>query len=162
MWGWPGLSQEVATISAQLGIQNVNDLQLNEMSKLTWKRTVNKAVQIHNEQYLKDKMGEKLKDIKTDSFGRKEYLSSKSIENSRVMIRIRSKMVHVKENFKNMYKNRTNGLTCDSCQNQQVESQIHVLVCPAYNKLREGLTLSKQDDLIKYYREVMVLRDKVA
>jgi hypothetical protein len=34
-------------------------------------------------------------------------------------------------------------------------------LCPAYDKLREGLTLTNQDDLIKYYREVMVYRDKM-
>ena len=68
-------------------------------------------------------------------------------------------MLHVKENFKNMYKKRTNGLKCDSCLTQ-VETQAHVLVCPAYDKLREGLQLNNQDDLVKYYREVLMLRDK--
>ena len=68
-------------------------------------------------------------------------------------------MLHVKENFKNMYKKRTNGLQCDSCL-AQVETQAHVLVCPAYDKLREGLQLNNQDDLVKYYREVLMLRDK--
>ena len=68
-------------------------------------------------------------------------------------------MLHVKENFKNMYKKRTNGLKCDSCLTQ-VETQAQVLVCPAYDKLREGLQLNNQDDLVKYYREVLMLRDK--
>ena len=54
---------------------------------------------------------------------------------------------------------RTNGLKCDSCLTQ-VETQAHVLTCPAYNKLREGLQLDKQDDLVKYYREVFMARDK--
>jgi hypothetical protein len=73
-WGWPGLSQEVATISAELGLQNVNDIQLKDMSQFTWKNNVNRAVWKHNEQVLKYKMEnnyEKLQDIKSDSFGRK-------------------------------------------------------------------------------------------
>ena len=35
-----------------------------------------------------------------------------------------------------MYKNRRNGIYCESCHNQDVESQSHVLVCLAYDKLR--------------------------
>ena len=70
------------------------------------------------------------------------------------------KMVNVKENFKNMYKNGRNGIYCDSCHSQEVESQSHVLFCLAYVKLRNGLDLTKQDDLIIYYREVLVFRDR--
>jgi hypothetical protein len=161
--GWPGLSQEVAIICEELGIQNVNLLRENEISLNTWKSIVRKAVWKHNEIMLKDKIVinyDKLQDLKNDNFGRKDYLSSKSIDNCRMMMRMRSKMVNVKENFKNMYKNRRNGLSCDSCQSQEVESQSHVLLCPAYDKLRDGLDLAKQDDLIRYYREVLAYRDK--
>jgi hypothetical protein len=35
-----------------------------------------------------------------------------------------------------------------------------VILCPAFDKLREG-TLSNQDDLINYFREVMMARDKL-
>ena len=160
-WGWPGLSQEVTAISKQLGIRDVNDMAANEMSSVMWKNIVNKAVWMDYELYLRNKMGGKLEDIKSDSFGRKDYLSNKSIENSRMMIRIRSKMVHVKDNFKNMHKNKTYGLACESCNKVQTETQAHVVMCPAYDKLREGLTLSNQDDLIKYFREVMMARDKL-
>ena len=38
----------------------------------------------------------------------------------------------------------------DSCQNDKLETQIHVLICEGYDKLREGLNLAKQDDIIKY------------
>ena len=157
--GWPGLSQEVVDISTQIGLEDINNLEASKVSSSVWKCKVKAAVTNHNEQCLKDNMGEKLKDIVNESFGRKEYLSSKSVEHSRTMIRIRSKMLHVKDNFKNMYKKRTNGLKCDSCLTQ-VETQAHVLTCPAYNKLREGLQLDKQDDLVKYYREVLMARDK--
>ena len=77
--GWPGLSQEVADISTELGLENINNLEASQFSLSVWKTKVKAAVTNHNEQCLKDKMGEKLKDIVNDSFGRKEYLSSKSI-----------------------------------------------------------------------------------
>ena len=155
--------KEVATISEQLEIQNVNLLKENKISITTWKNIVRKAVWKHNELWLKDKIAnnyEKLQDLRNDNFGRKDYLASKSIDNCRMMMRIRSKMVNVKENFKNMYKNRRNGINCESCNNQEVESQSHVLVCLAYDKLRNGLDLTKQNDLIIYYREVLAYRDR--
>ena len=105
---------------------------------------------------------QKLQDLRNDNFGRKEYLASKSIDNCRMRMRVRSNMVKVKENFKNMYKNRRNGLYCDSCQGKEVESQSHVLLCPAYDKFRDGLDLTKQDDLIRYYREVLAYKEVLA
>ena len=56
--------------------------------------------------------------------------------------------------------NRRNGLSCDSCQGKEVESQSYVLLCSAYDKLRDGLDLTKQDDLIRYYREMLAYRDR--
>ena len=64
----------------------------------------------------------------------------------------------MKEKYKNKYRNATNGLKCDFCLTQ-VESQSHVLVCPAYDRLMEGITLTSMDDLVKYYREVLIMRD---
>ena len=77
-----------------------------------------------------------------NSFRRKAYLFNTSIENSRMMI-------------------KTDGLACESCNKVQTETQAHVLLCPAYDKLREGLKLSNQDYLIKYFGEVMMARDKL-
>ena len=101
--GWPGLSQEVAMLCETLGIQNVNKLRDNEMSAVMWKKTVNDAVWLNNEKCIKEDIAniyKKLQNIKDDNFGRKEYLSSKSIGNCRMTMRVRSHMVKVKQNFK--------------------------------------------------------------
>ena len=148
-----------------LGIQNVNKLRDNEISAVMWKKTVNDAVWINNEKCIKEDIAnnyKKLQNIKNDNFGRKDYLSSKSIENCRMNMRVRSHMVKVKQNFKNLHKNKPNGLFCEYCKKTEVESQIHVLSCTAYKKLREGLDLSKHEDMINYYREVMAYRDKLS
>ena len=42
--------------------------------------------------------------VKNKSFGRKEYLSSKSIEISQTVIIIQFIMIHAKDIYKNMYK----------------------------------------------------------
>ena len=69
---WPGLSREVALLSQELVIENVNTIQMSEMNIWKWKNMVNKAVWKHNEQCLKEKMGEKLQGIKNESFRRKD------------------------------------------------------------------------------------------
>ena len=75
-----------------------------------WKECVKKAIWKHNEAELKSKMEnyKKLNEIKNESFERKEYLKSKSIVDSRMTIRLRSKMFHAKDNFKNKYNKRKN------------------------------------------------------
>ena len=161
--GWPGLSREVAVYSEMLGVPNVNKLKIGEISPNMWKECVKKAIWKHNEAELKSKMEnyKKLNEIKNESFERKEYLKSKSIVDSRMTIRLRSKMFHAKDNFKNKYINRKNGLSCESCNTGLIESQSHVLICTAYDKLREGLNLNQNNDIVKYYREVLLLRAKL-
>ena len=42
-----------------------------------------------------------------------------------------------------------------------IESQPHILVCPAYKELREGKSLSSIEDLTEYYAQVLKIRDKL-
>ena len=76
-------------------------------------------------------------------------------------IRVRSNMVKVKENFKGMHKKKENGLTCEACSTGCEESQSHVLRCSAYEKFREGRNMSKLEDVVVYFREVLAHRDKM-
>ena len=110
---------------------------------------MNKAAWNHNETCLKQNMlenHEKLQNIKNDNFGRKENFSTKNIEDCRMAIKVRSKMVNVKEHFKGMNKNKKNGLTREACSTGCGESQSHVLSCSDYEKFREGLNMSQLKD----------------
>jgi hypothetical protein len=49
---------------------------------------------------------------------------------------------------------------CDSCESCIV-SQSNILYCPAYKDLREGRTLSSDDDIVSYFREVLAFRIKL-
>ena len=49
---------------------------------------------------------------------------------------------------------------CDSCRSE-VDTQSHVLHCPAYNSLREDKDMNNFDHLVKYYSEVMSIRSKM-
>ena len=56
-------------------------------------------------------------------------------------------MLPVKFNFKNDKKNQQELWRSDSFL-VEIESQSHILHCPAYQQLRENKSLENQDDLI--------------
>ena len=49
---------------------------------------------------------------------------------------------------------------CDSCE-KAVDTQAHILWCPAYMNLREGKDINSDDDLIEYIGKVMMIREKL-
>ena len=46
---------------------------------------------------------------------------------------------------------------CDYCKN--LDSQSHILWCPAFSPLREGKSLSNDQDLVEYFKNVMKIRE---
>ena len=69
-------------------------------------------------------------------------------------------MTEAKFNFKNDRTNRKDLWLCDSCE-KAIESQSHLLWCPAYKNLREGKSLDSDKDLVTYIQSVLLLRDNL-
>ena len=103
----------------------------------------------------------KLEDIKHEDFRKiQPYFMDKSIENTRLGFRIRTKMVEkIPGNYKNMYKNNKEGLRCSHCQ-EQVMTQRHCVTCPGMEELRDGLDLDTMRDMIIYFRRIMSGRSR--
>ena len=95
-----------------------------------------------------------------EDFGKKEYISKLYLENARQTFKFRSKMFDSKLNYKSNKKYAEELWKCDSCQ-ISIESQEHVLFCPAYTKLREGKDLSSDEDLSEYLKKVLKVREKL-
>ena len=70
---------------------------------------------------------------------------------------LRTMMIDLKGNDKNDKTYKAEKLRCDACKND-IETQSHVLVCPAYDELREGLVIENVDDQVKYFRKVLKKR----
>ena len=103
------------------------------------------------------KREKKLGDLVENETARvKDYMMLNNIADSRTMFRIRTKMLELKANMKNMY--GEGNMACDAYSTGTIELQGHVLDCPGYAELRDGLDLSKMKDLVIYFREVMVQR----
>ena len=102
----------------------------------------------------------KLEELKVGPYKRQAYFKDLKVEEIRTKFRLRTKMIDVKFNFKN--KNNYSGelWLCDSCETS-IESQSHVLWCPAYQNLREGKDLNSDNDLVQYFKKLMNIRQEM-
>ena len=67
-------------------------------------------------------------------------------------------MNKLKGNFK--HDKRITDLCCVAC-GQEEEVNSHVVSCPRYADLKQGRDLSKNMDLVYFFRDVMARRDKL-
>ena len=49
---------------------------------------------------------------------------------------------------------------CDACDMGVPESQAHVMSCTGYKELRVGKDMSKDGDLVTFFMEVLLIREK--
>ena len=147
--GWPGLSQEVKQICKAIGIDNINEKEVEI-------KEIKEAIFYHNYKEMKEKMMDlkKLENVRNGNFTKEqEYMSDKSIETARLTYRVRTKLVpKIRGNFPNLYKR---DLQCRDCSTGQDMTQEHVEVCPAWDSLREGLDLYRLTDVVKYFTEIL-------
>ena len=105
-----------------------------------------------------DKAGGKLEPIQDDDFRTvQEYFSDKSVESVRMGFKVRSQMVpEIPGNFKNKYKHE--GLNRKYCYKEEIMTQSHCLVWPAWAELRRGPDIR---DLVKFFRKLLDERAKI-
>ena len=156
--GWPGLGSEVADICQKIGIPNINDTFVS-------KKEVKEALFNHHYSDMKKELekSKKLKDIQNEDFTEiQPYFNEKSVESTRMAFKVRCMMVpEIPNNFKDKYKKKENGLICSYCDEGQVMSQSHCLVCPAWAEQREGLDLTSIVDMATFFRKLLTERARL-
>ena len=136
-----------------------------KVTRLTWKNRVKDAVGKANSSYLLDLIKNKYEklnyeSLKEENFEMKEYVTKMSLQDARTKFAIRSKMVKtVKFNYSSDPKHSSQLWHCSHCE--KMDSQSHILVCDSYQYLREGKDLKCDKDLVKYFRDVISLREKI-
>ena len=158
---WPGLGQDVAKICSNLGIPDVNNTRIS-------KQDIKKAIfENHYEDMVNTiKTKSKLEEIKDDDFREVQpYFHDKSVESTRMKFKIRTHMVpKIPGNFKNKFQVKgkvSEGLACQHCGQGEKFTQSHSLTCPAWTDIRQGLDMSNGDDLVVFFRKLLVERAKV-
>ena len=91
---------------------------------------------------------------------KKKYLTEMTMYDCRIHFLLRSRMFSCKMNFLNDPKFKADMWRCDSCE-KCIDSQSHILYCPAYIQLREGKSLSSDQDIVDYFKEVLRIRTKL-
>ena len=71
----------------------------------------------------------------------------------------------IKMNFQSEIAYAKNLWVCDDCLNEKGvglrDSQSPILICPAYEALRQGKNLESDSDLVEYYKLVLKKRSDV-
>ena len=148
-------------ICEQIGIPDVNIVEVE-------KNVVKDAIyNNHYKEMIEEvKSKKKLDNIKDEDFSEiQQYFTEKSVENTRMGFMIRTQMVpKIPGNFKNKYRvkgTENEGLVCTECQEEEIMTQSHCITCSAWAELREGLDMSNIQDLVIFFRKLLVERGKV-
>ena len=109
------------------------------ISKQKWRSLVKQAIGVKYAEELKSKFsGSKLKDgpFKDENFEIKDYINQMNLTNARTNFRRRS-------NMRNCQMNQ---------RNNPVYAKSHLMWCPAYATLREGLDIDYDKDVVQYFQ----------
>ena len=159
-YGFPGLVSECSNLINNFGLPNIIQENLC-LSKIAWKNTVKTCIKETSEKSIKKEFEKysKLvnKDFEKENLEVKDYVKSMKLRDARTLFRIRSGMINVKMNMKNNLKYSMDLWRCDDCRS--MDSQSHIIWCPAYAELREGKDISCDRDLVTYYQQVLKLRE---
>ena len=156
------MQQEVAEICKEIGLPDINDVDIPV-------KDVKEAITEHHYKHIKEELerSKKLKDIKEEDFRQVQgYFHDKSVSNGRMAFKIRSQMLpDIPANFKNKHK-KDGGLVCkfckfcEFCSEDKILSQSHCMVCPAWESQRMGLDLTKVDDLVTFFRNMLMEKER--
>ena len=102
----------------------------------------------------------KLKNSKlvTENFEMQGYIKTMNLVDARMNFRIRCSIVNdIKFNQRSNPEYARQLWLCDDCGN--VDTQSHIMWCPSYATLREGLDVDDDKDVVKYFQNVMKIRE---
>ena len=164
-FSFPGLATEVKELLQELNLPDITDKKVcRTYSKTVWKNLVKKSIRQKCENELKQELNEFIKleksKISEEQFIAKDYLKTMTLEDARTNFKIRTEMLNLKFNYKHMPQNEKSLWLCDSCQ-ISIESQSHIMWCPAYSELRVGKNINDDKDLIEYVKKVLKIRENL-
>ena len=154
------MSLECDLICNQLNIENVN---VTQLSKQNFRKIVTQACHRLNEKWLRARANGKRKcsRILTEDYGKKQYISSKKIDNVRNIFRSKTFMQPFAGNYLHYNKYADSDWKC-ACV-QEIENEDHLLSgdCPVYGDLLpEGFDVTNNQDLVKLFSSILERRDK--
>ena len=90
----------------------------------------------------------------------KDYFQSMTLENSRVMFSLKSKMTRsIKTHYSSDKGYASDLWNCAQCENQ-IDSVSHLKICPFFAPLRQKYDLQCDFQLTEYFKEILKIRDE--
>ena len=159
---FPGFVHEARNLIRKYGLPNIIDENLH-FSKFTWKAKVKKAINEHYQNDIKQKIkkSSKLKDgpINDEKFELQGYIRNMTLNDARTNFKLRSNTFKAKMNQKSNPIYSAKLWKCGECQN--LDTQSHIMWCPGYAPLREGLDIDNDVDVVHYFQQVFKLRESL-
>ena len=172
-----GLAAECAPLLNEFGIADIK-----KYTKIQFKRIIKKKMREYDKKMIVE-MSKKYKKIAQSSFPEddfcmKTYFKSLPVDSARWKFRIFSHMTPLAMNQKSRKKYRERGWLCLGCkgspppwgvQGQRdgdqggddggLESDQHIFRCWAYADLAKGKLMSRDEDVISFYKQVLERRE---
>ena len=136
----------------------MDNVSTNIVDKQALKNQVNRACLALNDRKLKESMEgmSKMSELIKGDCRTKSYMDEKSVSQVSETFRTRTNMLEgFKGNFKNQYLDEK--ANCEGC-NQVLDTQGHVVECEEYADIKDGLDLSKDSDLVLFFKNVLKRR----
>ena len=157
---WPGLAQETKVICEQLGVEDCN---VTSLSKGVYRKLVTAACHRNNEAIIRNEASEKkCTRIKEEEYGKKDYISSQTIPETRKWFRTRYSLQLFAGNFSHDRKYAKSDWLC-RCQ-EAIERESHITSgsCKVYGDLSSQFgDLHEDKNLVEFFNAVLDRRDSL-
>ena len=155
---WPGLVQETIQICKELNIEDCNNTCLN---KSDYKSLLLKACHLKNEARLRLQATEtKCARIKTEPYGKQNYVNNTTIEQARGWFRTRFGLQDFAGNYSHNRKFAKSDWLCRCKTAKEEEGHIVSGNCSVYSDLRSQFgDLGEDQNLVQFFRAVLDRRD---
>ena len=155
---WPGLVEEAKQICVELQIEDCN---VTSMNKNKYREVVTKACHKVNEERLRLQASKvKCGRIKQEEYGKKEYVTNKTIDESRKWFRTRFGLQDFAGNYSHNRRFAKTDWLCRCRTEKEDEGHIISGKCSVYEDLRGQFgDLSKDSNLVEYFQAVLDRRE---
>jgi hypothetical protein len=161
---WPGLAKETALICAELGIEDVNEADIFQVSTKDYRKSVVEKCRAKDESCLRNMAEGKQKcaRIMREGYGKKRYISSETLHSVRQHFYSRVQMQPFGGNYSKDRRFIKSDWMCKCKQEKENESHLLSGDCPVYGDLKEGFENMDDDhQLVAFFTQVLARRDQL-
>ena len=158
---WPGLVRETAAICELLRIEDCNKADMGNWSNKAYRALVLDACKAKDEEELREAATQmsKCNRIMQDTYGRKEYMSNRNLQEVRSMFYTRVQMQPFGGNYGNDRRFQRSGWLCACGEAREQEEHLVGGECPVYGDLREEFPDTMGDEqLVDFFTMVLERR----